>query len=172
MFIKGYKLASPGSLVALLCFFLPWMLLSCNGQAVDEFSGAELASGAVVDTMLGSQPIDAMPMLWLIPIACLCVLLLAFLAGRRGTIAGADKILTFLLGLLPFVYLVLTIINMISSPELQEARQQGVSLTARFGLWGTLLGMLLVTIGAVMNWFGAKAVSTEASSGSVSPAGQ
>lgn len=170
MFLKGYKLASPGALVALVCFFLPWMFVSCMGQPVAEFNGMELAVGPQINTVMGSQRADAAPLLFLIPLVSLVILVLAILAGRRRRVNWLDKLVTFLLGLLALSTTMLLPLALGSSPEIQQAREVGVAVELRLGFWGTALGLLLTVVGGVMNWFGKETFTPATSTvASVSP---
>lgn len=45
-----YNLARGAKLLALLCFFLPWVTVSCAGQELASMSGYELATGSVTVT--------------------------------------------------------------------------------------------------------------------------
>lgn len=45
-----YNLARGAKLLALLCFFLPWVTVSCAGQELASMSGYELAAGSVTVT--------------------------------------------------------------------------------------------------------------------------
>src|SRR3989304_8411825 len=77
------RLPSPGGGAVVLCFFLPWILVSCgaNPNVGIEASGFELATGNIGDMQgisdLGSlfggvgseaSQTDASPILWLIPL--------------------------------------------------------------------------------------------------------
>ena len=71
--MHNYKKTSlSAALVVLLCFFLPWMQVSC-GAAKDSISGIDLAR-------------DNHGLLWLIPILIVATLLVGFFKRSRGNL--------------------------------------------------------------------------------------
>ena len=58
-----------GAIIVLICFFLPWVQVSCAG-ARDTLTGLNLAR-------------NDHPLLWLIPLLMLAVTVLGLLRGRR-----------------------------------------------------------------------------------------
>ena len=69
------------ALIVLICFFLPWLQLSC-GSSVDRLSGVDLAR-------------DGHSALWLIPVLMVAVLLLSIARSwkeRRGASAVATLV--------------------------------------------------------------------------------
>ncbi len=86
---------SPATLIlVLICFFLPFVTFSCQGQRIASLSGMQLATGTTVQQpqMFGppkTQKIDAEP---LASLALLCVLVglgLSFLKGKKGAVGSA-----------------------------------------------------------------------------------
>jgi hypothetical protein len=88
------KLSPAIFVLALICFFLPFVTFSCQGQKVLSLSGIQLVTGTSVPQpqMIGpptSQKINAEP---LAVLAFLCGILglgLSFLKGRTGAIVPA-----------------------------------------------------------------------------------
>lgn len=146
MFNRGYAITSPGALLALLCFFLPWVLVSCGGQPVAEFSGWELASGAPVQTAFGPQEMEATPLFFAVPVGALAALGLALAASRRADMTTLDVIGPLLAGVLPLAVLLLRYMN-----ARDEMLSSGLEVSLRFGLWGVLAGLLAIAAGAVVN---------------------
>lgn len=80
--------------IALICFFLPWLDVSCSGQKVITFSGIQLATGKTIDgpTMfgqkqqkrIGGEPLAIIPLL-----ATLAAIGLGFAKHRQGAIGPA-----------------------------------------------------------------------------------
>ena len=87
-----HKLSPAIFVLALVCFFLPFVTFSCQGQKVLSLSGIQLVTGASVPQpqMFGpprSEKVNAEP---LAVLAFLCGVLglgLSFLKGRGGAIA-------------------------------------------------------------------------------------
>lgn len=79
----GNKIVGTGASVAVICFFLPWVLVSCGGQPVASISGWQLAAGGSISTGWGSQPIPSSPMLFLVLLAALASLAAVYLAYKQ-----------------------------------------------------------------------------------------
>jgi hypothetical protein len=82
------KLARAAKIVALLCFILPWVTISCSGQTLVSMSGLTLATGKVVarNPVTGATEAHAgAPEVLVIVGALLIVfaLLMSFAASRR-----------------------------------------------------------------------------------------
>jgi hypothetical protein len=80
--------------VSILCFFMPFVAVSCNGQRVATFTAAQLATGTTLEQpqMLGGpqkRKVNAEP---LAAVAGLCAVLglcFSFLPGTRSAVAPA-----------------------------------------------------------------------------------
>ena len=44
---NGHKVGSSGAGVAMLCFFLPWVMVSCGNQPIASFGGILLMLGGL-----------------------------------------------------------------------------------------------------------------------------
>ncbi|PWT81207.1 MAG: hypothetical protein C5B44_04145 [Acidobacteria bacterium] len=69
---KVKKVRLSAALVVLLCFFMPWIQVSC-GSAKDSISGIDLAR-------------DNQSLLWLIPILIVATLVVGFFIRLRGNL--------------------------------------------------------------------------------------
>jgi len=135
---KGHKVGSSGAALAILCFFLPWILFSCGGQTV-KMSGMELASG--------NQQVEGKPILFLVLLAGFGVLYLAYTAYKRGSLAPTpDGYGLIALGALPLLILFIQF-----SGASDQAAQQGVYVEYQVGLWGVVIGYLAVIFGGYLN---------------------
>jgi hypothetical protein len=47
--MHGRFISGPAALFILLFFFLPWIIVSCNGTPIGELSGYDLARGSLAD---------------------------------------------------------------------------------------------------------------------------
>lgn len=151
MLFRGYKFASPGALTVLVCFFLPWMMVSCFGQPVAEFSGLDLAMGPEIPGAFGTDRGDATPSLFVLPAIALIVLLLGFAAASRRGVNLLDRLGIMLIGLGPLFMLGTSLFG---SSERSELAEQGILIEYRIGVWGTLVGLALIVGGGLMNWMG------------------
>ena len=127
--IIGGKLTASAALIALVCFFLPWVQVSCGGEH-ETRSGVDIARG-------GDQG------LWLIPVLMLAVILLGLMKefGAQRTIFGSIS----LLGGLVSSFL-------INHQRLRYADTSGlvaVRLTGWF--WLALLSSIAITISGATN---------------------
>jgi hypothetical protein len=141
MFTKlsaGYKIASPGLILALLCFFLPWVLQSCGNQPLQEYSGLQLAMG----NGGGENGYNGNPFVLLTFVAIFVVLYFAIQSARRASLTARDGY-----GVLGTSALVLLFLfqQYLTTPD------EGVNREVLPGLWGYVLGWLLALIGGVVN---------------------
>lgn len=146
MFSKGSRIMGPAAALVLLCFFLPWITVSCAGQPVASLSGMELATG----TQLPTGENTSSPQLFLVPIAALVVLsIILMMYQRRITVrVGAlGAIIVSLIGLLPIV------LEFITSRSSNVAGDFGsmITITPQIGLWGVILANLAIVAGAVVD---------------------
>jgi hypothetical protein len=147
MSFSKIKITGPAAAAAVLCFFMPWVLVSCNGQPVASFSGWQLAAGGVVDTALGPQPMAGSPSIFLILLAALASLGLAFVIYRGVFDIRRAAFGWVGLGALSLLLLVLKFVGAGSQASQQAGVNVGIDL--RFGYWGSFLANLALVGGAV-----------------------
>lgn len=87
------KLPLPTFLLALLCFFLPFVTFSCSGQKVATFTGIQLATGTTLERPQAfgpstSQKIDPEPLAVLALLAALAGLGASFVKGKKGAVGS------------------------------------------------------------------------------------
>ena len=148
MLSEGGKLIGPSAAVVIVCFFLPWMLVSCNNQPVMTLSGWQMAVGVEQQTLLGSeQVVEPDPILFLTPLAAIGCLVLVYLIWTNGTSRGyaIAGIVMAVAGLLPVVLKYLVIRS-----RTQEA--EGIfTVEVQYGLWGTVLALGAIFIGGLLD---------------------
>lgn len=143
---KGHKVGSSGAALAILCFFMPWILVSCGGQTT-KVNGWDLASGTVIGSGFSAQQIEGKPILFLVLLAALGVLALAYFAFKRGSLTPVmDGYGLIALGAVP-----LLILFILFSGAKDQAAQQGVYLEYQIGLWGVVIGYIAAIAGGVLN---------------------
>ena len=133
--MKGRYISGPAAVFVLLLFFLPWVTIACNGVRLGQFSGYQLAAGGEV---------DGDPLLWLIPLmAIIAVALLAVAVQNKQwhERAGWGQVAAAGVGLAVLLW---------KGIQLSSAEAPGFELVIEPALWGTLLGLLLVGVGAAL----------------------
>lgn len=133
------KLSPAVYVLALICFFLPFVSFSCQGQRIARFSGIQLVAGTTIQEpqMFGPprpHKVDAEP---LATLAFLCVLVglgLSFLKGKKGAIGSG------VLGLFGVIFLS----AMKSKVESDALRQGGGMVQVEFGLGFYLTAIFLL----------------------------
>ena len=157
----GRKVSASGALLALFCFFLPWIELSCSGMMVTSVSGIDMATNS-------SQTDSATWMLFLVPLAALSVLATVYLAlgipTLRAHISATFESIAALVGLV-----VTSRIYFVIQDAMQDALQDAGNssdlaflalpipdpeffLRFVYGYWGTLAGFVAVIVGALLDW--------------------
>jgi hypothetical protein len=154
----GRKVSVSGALLALFCFFLPWMELSCSGMRVTTVSGMDMAANS-------SQADSAGWMLFLVPLAALSVLVTVYLAlgipTLRAHISATFESIEALVGLV-VTSRVYFVIQDAMQDAIQNARNSSdlalpiptpeFFLRFVYGYWGTLAGFVAVIVGALWDW--------------------
>jgi hypothetical protein len=143
---KGHKIGSSGAALAILCFFLPWILVSCGNETV-KVNGWNLAAGTTIGQGLFAQRVEGRPILFLVLLAAFVVIALAYFAYKRGTLTPTmDGYGLIGLGALPLLILFISF-----SGVKDQAAQQGVLVEFQIGLWGAVLGYLAAIAGGILN---------------------
>jgi hypothetical protein len=135
---SGYKITSSGLFVSLICFFLPWVMQSCGNEPMREYSGLQLAigSGAAGEGYKGNV------FVLLTFVAIFVILYFAIQYTRGGALTTRDTY-----GILVTSVLVLLLLFQ----QFLTAPSEGVNRQVLYGLWGYIMGWLLILIGGVAN---------------------
>jgi uncharacterized membrane protein len=138
---KGHKIGSSGAGIAILLFFFPWLIASCQGQEVGRASGWQLASGSV------NSDVDAFAALFLVLAAAIFVIVLAYLAYQRG---GS---LTQIDAYGPMAASVIAVLVMIvtTSTLSDQASQIGIRIEYLFWYYLVYLCFIAVFYGGYLN---------------------
>jgi hypothetical protein len=131
MTFRGQTIATPGAVLALICFFLPWVSQSCGNQAPRVSSGWQLTA-------------DGDRLVLLVPIGALAVLVLALAAWRRGYATRVDSLVSIGLGALALLFLLLKFGGRV--PE-------GATRDLLYGLWGVVAGNIVIVLGGIVHLF-------------------
>jgi uncharacterized membrane protein/predicted amidophosphoribosyltransferase len=132
------------ALFALICFFMPWIEVSCN--AFGSKLGGKAASGADLAQVDGS--------LWLLPLLAGGILIIFFIFKSQGKTANARPFIAIGAGL-ALVFLIFKALNLESSTRgmpgmsLGSEWKSGLDFEARFGIFGVILGFVTALIGII-----------------------
>jgi len=152
----GHKIGAAGASLALICFFLPWIVLSyfLYDATLAALSGWQLASGLTNATIGGGgdwRILPGQPILFVVPLVAIGALVAAFLAWQRtflnkltdgfGLIAG---------GALSLVVVLIVLNSSLNSP-IQGAGLGALRFDTSLGLFGVALGNLAIIAGGVLN---------------------
>lgn len=142
----------------LLCFFLPFVNLSCSGQTIISLTGFQLITGAEVkqpDTFGQSmmdqnnniekrnEEVSSQPMALLAFIAALAALLISLM--KKKTTA----LMNLVISVLGFIFLLLLKFNIDGDAQLNTAGQGVITIDYQIGYW---FSVLLFIGGAVLSW--------------------
>lgn len=142
----GHKTGSSGASLVIVCFFMPWILVSCGAGQPMQFSGWDLAAGTTVNTGFGTEKLPGTPAIFIIIFAALAAIVLAYLAYQRGHITSLDRFGLIGLGSVPLI----TMFSQLSKLS-EQATREGFLVENQFGLWGCVLGLILMLAGGVIN---------------------
>lgn len=134
----GYKIASPGLVLAFIFFFLPWVLQSCGNDPMREYSGFQLAVGNGEEA--GKYTGNIFVLLTLI--ALFVIGFFGIQAARRGALSSWDA---YGVTGVSLVVLIVLFQQFLTKPG------EGIQREILYGLWGYIAGWLLILIGGVVN---------------------
>ncbi len=158
MLTTGNKIIGAASGVVMICFFLPWILVSCEGQPVASLSGWQLAVGTNVQNTLQSPPIfrsppsppiQGSPVLFLVLLAAIGCLAIIYLIYRRQLALQIGSFGAIGLAVLSLLILLFKMVD--AQPDLQQTDFVNIETHYQSGLFGTILGYLGIIVGAVLN---------------------
>jgi hypothetical protein len=133
----GYKITWPGLLLALVFFFMPWVLQSCGNEPMRQYSGLQLALGSGE-----SEGYKGNIFVVLMFVAIIVIVLLAIRSTRQRILKIGDS---YGVSITSVAVLLLLFQQFLKTPD------EGVNREILYGLWGFILGWLLILIGGVVN---------------------
>jgi len=146
MSIRGHSISFSGALVSLICFFLPWMTVSC-GQKVTTLTGIQLALGGTIPTNMEPEKRNGDIFILLALLAAVAAIVVVILAWRRGAASRTDGY--WLLGLGGLALLILA--GKFASNQTDTSGDVDVIVQYHAGFWGAVLGYVLVFVGGVIS---------------------
>jgi len=137
---RGSWFTGPGAALVVVCFFLPWIAVSCEGQPMITLSGLDMARAGAVGAGRSE--------LYLVVGAGLISLLVLAYVYQRGYVDTTSAVVQLGLAVIGFVPIGLVYLDL--RPEAQDATV-AVTANTQLGLWATLLGLLLIAVGGVLD---------------------
>jgi len=147
MLTNGHKLAGSGAGLVIICFFMPWILVSCSGEPVASMSGWNLAAGSTVQTFLGPQEIPGSNILFLILAAAIGSLLSVYYAWSKHAVGITNTLLILGFGIVGMAVLVSRFFS-----AYKETTQYYLTVDFQIGLWGVVGGLLTIIVGAIYSF--------------------
>lgn len=138
--VPGHLIALPGAVFAIISFFLPWVRLVDASRELASLTGMQIASGAVVSTG-ESVLFRGSAIAFLVPLAGVVVLLLAFFAYRRSYVTELNGFAA--LGLSLIALLVLW--GWLTSAQ-KLAEEQSIGLQLQYGMVAAYLALFVLLI--------------------------
>ena len=157
---KGKILSTSAAFIVLICFFLPWITVSCSEQEIATMSGLDLAVGTDIDLGVGKEEVEPDLIIFIVPLAALVVMGLVLLSAVDlfpGSLTAAGQVAAASIGLLVLAYKWLD--SRGGTPE-----SDLVSFSPEIGLWGVVVGLIAIIVGATISRL-ASSQSTLADSG-------
>jgi hypothetical protein len=143
----GRIISSSAALVVLMCFFLPWITVSCGEEDIDSLSGYELTTGTEIDLGVGAEEVESDLIFLAVPLAALIAAGLIF-GAWTGSIPGT----TAAAGQVAAASITLIILSYKWLEARSDASEVGfVSFSPEYGLWGVVLGLIVIAVTAIIS---------------------
>ncbi len=164
------RVASIGGALAIICFFLPWVSVSCKSEGLTgtnlkvDGSGYEIATGSYgelnsansaaknIQSMFGSSydledlGITKYPMLFIVPLLGI-VGLLAYTEDRSMIKAAG---ISGVVGILILLFIFIKVIEL--RGQIESNTYGYVKVSQQIGYWGEWIGMLAMTATGYLTW--------------------
>jgi hypothetical protein len=135
----GKKVGGIGGLGMVVCFFLPWVLVSCGGQSIATLSGWDLAAGK--EFGFNRAPMEGDAIFFLVLLCGIAAVTVSWFKGLnlQNSQTGYALMGAGALALLVFIIKLTTMRN--------EYAQYNVDVEYQFGFFGVILSSLAVIYG-------------------------
>ena len=144
--ISGRILALSGAVLAIICFFLPWIGFFSGGAQVSSLTGLKIGAGPVVQMSAGTVVFRGSPTSYLVLLVGLVILGLVFFAFRRGYATEWDGFATVGLSLITLLILW----GQFAQAQ-RAAAELGVNLQFQYGLLGVFLALVGLFVAGVLD---------------------
>ena len=146
--MSGKIISGPAAVLLIAFFFFPWIMVSCQGTAVGEISGYQLAAGVPPESMAGiisAGEMQAEPILFAAPITGIVALILLGITLWKSDFgqnaAWGQIVLATATGL----------VFLMEGFQLRQNSDPMIAVTPLPALWGSLIALLLLTVGAILD---------------------
>jgi hypothetical protein len=126
----GSKTSGSTALLVIICFFLPWISVSCLGSEIMTMSGWNIANGGEAPSTWGPEYIDGYPLLFFTPTAAILICLVFYWQLIRGRAGVPDTLAQMAMAVLGFlvVLLVVAIVRAEYAPDENDWIEFGVQV--------------------------------------------
>jgi hypothetical protein len=144
MKLKAKKISPAVFGIIIICFFFPFMDISCSGQKVISFSGIQMVTGTTIEkpTMFGekteNEKIDPEPLAVATFVFVIAGLLLSFVNIRKSAILPA---IFALIGIITLLMLRVKIDN-----DILKQGEGVIQVAYIFGFWSILFFLIIATL--------------------------
>ena len=142
----GHIISGSGALLAIISFFIPWLLISCSGQELARMSGWQLAVGleGMQDTGLDSGS----PILLALLILAVVVLALVIVVLIRGRLGKWEGIVILACGVIAAA--ILTIYLLANQPSQSDMEFAAIEIKPMAGLFMSYISYVAIIVGGVL----------------------
>jgi hypothetical protein len=151
----GSKIVSIAATLALIGFFLPWVLVSCNGQPMVTMTGYQITTGGRIPTTYGlSDPLPAVPILIGTLGASALVLLLFithYIIRRLGIIISIFQVVLGFLGAGSMILAWKKFLALYAGEGEYFFMPVSMTVQSLYGAWITTIGIAGIIIGGILS---------------------
>ncbi len=160
--MSGKVISGPAAVLLIAFFFFPWILVSCEGTPLGEFSGYQLAMGTPPESVAGliaAEDVPAEPILFAVPLAGVISLILLAVTLWKADFeqhAAWEQIVLATASL---------VILLLEWWQWGQKSDPALEVTARPALWMSFIALLALIAGAVIDlvlWYRARPSSPAA----------
>jgi inositol-phosphate transport system permease protein len=147
-YIAGHIVVFVGAIMAIICFFLPWIAFVKDGNIVASLSGVQISAGPIVEMSGGVVVFRGSPISYMAPVIGVIVL------GLSGYAYLIRKYVKAWDGFLKIGLSVITAIILWS--QMSQAiravnKVGGVEMDLLYGLTGVFLALLLISVAGILD---------------------
>lgn len=143
---SGSKIAGFAAHIAVIAFFLPWILVSCYGSPLGSVSGYDLAVGKI-NTPFGSTTTTPTPAIFLILVSALFLTAMFYLAYTRGRATISGTIVQIVVAVTSLIALVGFAAKLIADNTSDGESLLQLGARPQYGLLLTVGSFIVVALG-------------------------
>lgn len=142
----GLIVGTAAGVLAIITFFLPWVVLVDNIKTLASLTGWQIASGALLASSEGDALFRGSPISYIVPIVGVIALVSALFAFRRGYVKPRDGLGTIAISIAAFF-----VIGVQFGAAGSLAEDGGILLQSQIGMFGVWLALLGLLVAGVLN---------------------